>query len=419
MIKGIDISNHQKGLNIKNIESDIEFVIAKQSEGYGFVDALHDEFKKQSYENNKEFGSYHFARPDLGNTGKIEADFFVRCLGEISDGQILVLDYETPAPNLNVNQEVEWCYEFLVRVEELTGIKPLLYINQAYNNKYNWAKVINNGNGIWIASWFNNPDLNYPPSTKWPFVAIWQYTSSGSVNNWNGRIDRNVFYGTREQFKKYGKNTKQQNNNNDINNNNNNIDFNKMNELENKINQMIIDDQNEDLEYERKIKEAESSVISLSQILEESRKRELEYKGKISLLELRIGELETKLNQVLTINESLQAENNQLKDKLNNSENYTIIDNNQKTEIETKKTFKENLFVFFRELKIQLINLSIGLIGLVSTLATVSIDQIPENNAIIVAVSSFFGSVAMSKALGKSFVTQIFSSIKNKLNKNG
>ena len=71
-LNGIDISNHQKGLNLKDITCD--FVICKATEGTTFVDKYCDGFMQQAMKLGKKVGVYHFASGKT--TGKAEAGIY-------------------------------------------------------------------------------------------------------------------------------------------------------------------------------------------------------------------------------------------------------------------------------------------------------------------------------------------------------
>ena len=113
-LNGIDISNHQKGLNLKDITCD--FVICKATEGTTFVDKYCDGFMQQAMKLGKKVGVYHFASGKT--TGKAEADFFLKNVQGYIGKAILILDWEGDA----VKKGVGYAKEILDRVLEKTGI---------------------------------------------------------------------------------------------------------------------------------------------------------------------------------------------------------------------------------------------------------------------------------------------------------
>lgn len=198
MLKGIDISKWQgAGFNL-DVAGD--FAIFKATEGTGYVDPLCDKFYQQAKAKDLLKGVYHFARPDLGNTGEAEAEFFVKNIkGYIGDA-ILVLDYEC-APYSD-----DWAYTFANRVHDLTGVWPMLYASASKINGVNWTKTAQNC-GLWIAGYPSKYNVKNPPmpSTSdmpykigaWPFWAIWQYTSSA------GTLDRDIANMDAAAWRKY------------------------------------------------------------------------------------------------------------------------------------------------------------------------------------------------------------------------
>ena len=198
MLTGIDISKWQ-GAGF-NVDAAADFVICKATEGTGYVDPLCDKFYQQAKAKGKLLGVYHFARPDLGNTGEAEAEYFVKNIKGYIGEAILVLDYEC-APYSD-----DWAYAFAKRVHDLTGVWPMLYASASKINGVNWSKTAKNC-GLWIAGYPNAYNVSNPPTPKpsdmpygigaWPFWAIWQYTSSA------GALDRDIANMDATAWRKY------------------------------------------------------------------------------------------------------------------------------------------------------------------------------------------------------------------------
>ena len=199
-LNGIDISKWQDGINLSNIAFD--FCIAKATEGLTFVDRCCDKYVQATKKLGKPFGFYHFARPY--NDPIKEADFFVdNTLGYYNDG-IPCLDWE--AEN---KWDVSWAKRFLDRVTQRTGVKPYIYMSESIANAYNWSSVVNAGYKLWVAKYKDYvADYNYnmsnagskPKVKNWPSYIMWQWTSSGRLNGYNGNLDCDVFYGDNETW---------------------------------------------------------------------------------------------------------------------------------------------------------------------------------------------------------------------------
>ena len=203
-LKGIDISNHQRGLDLSKIDCD--FVIIKATEGKSYVDKSCDGFFQQALSLGKKLGVYHFAN-NSDNTAQQEADWFINNTRGYIGKAIPVLDWED-----DVTDNVLWALEWLQRVEQAYGCKPLIYMSESVVNRYDWSPVANANYGIWVAKYRDNlPDYNYDmskagnmPSIKyWSTMALWQWTSTGRLNGWNGNLDCDVFYGDAAAWDKY------------------------------------------------------------------------------------------------------------------------------------------------------------------------------------------------------------------------
>lgn len=204
MLRGIDISNHQAGLDLTQI--DFDFVVIKATEGIGFVDRYCDGFYQTAKKMNKLIGFYHFGRPT--NDPIREARFFYENTKNYFGEAVPVLDIEIHHSNL-----VEWCRQFLNEIIQLTGIKPMIYMSeQSFNWRYDWTPVVKLDCGLWVAKYRDGyADYNYDmsnagsvPQVKWwNGYAMWQWTSNGRLNGYNGNLDCDVFYGDANAWKAY------------------------------------------------------------------------------------------------------------------------------------------------------------------------------------------------------------------------
>lgn len=201
-MNGIDISSYQGTLNLNNIS--YNFVCIKATEGTGYVNPACDRHYQQAKKAGKKRAIYHFT--NFGDPIK-EADFFVNnTKGYIRDA-IFVLDWEG-AGVANVN----WALTFLKRVEARIGYKPAIYMSEWVENNYNWAPVVANNNGLWIAKYSdyeidNNYDMSHagkaPVVKHWPFYFMWQWTSKGHLSGYAGDLDCDIAYLTPAQWDKY------------------------------------------------------------------------------------------------------------------------------------------------------------------------------------------------------------------------
>ena len=196
MLKGIDISKWQAGINLSAIASQIDFVICKATEGVGYTDKYCDKLYQQAKGLGKKLGVYHFARPDLGNSAIAEADWFLKETKGYHKEAILILDWESGDLT-----NARWAKAWLDRVYEKTGVKPIIYMSASVLKRADWSSVANADYGLWVASYGTNDGtaqksvFNTYPLKYWSFYALWQYTSTGKLSGYSGNLDLNNFSG--------------------------------------------------------------------------------------------------------------------------------------------------------------------------------------------------------------------------------
>lgn len=199
MLKGIDVSHHQT--NLDNYIKGIDFIIIKASEGRSMKDNKRLDHLKMAKDNKLLYGFYHYAHPEL-NTVASEVNNFLSCVPSECIGDcLLVLDWEGKALKENIN----WAYDFLNLVYKKTGVRPLIYCQASYTSKL--SKIVKGNFGLWVAQYKNNTNKlplgeypskdNKPTIGAYPFWAMWQFSSTP--------IDRDIFNGTKSQFKAYCK----------------------------------------------------------------------------------------------------------------------------------------------------------------------------------------------------------------------
>ena len=202
MLKGIDISHHQKGIDLGAIDTD--FVIIKATEGNGYTDEMCDTFYQKAKSLGKKLGVYHFARPDLGNTAEAEADWFIKETLGYHKEAMLILDWESG--NL---KDTTWARKWLDRVYSKTGVRPVIYMSASVMRSANWGDVVAGDYGLWVANYGSNNGtaqdsvFDKYPLKYWDFYALWQYTSVGRLNGYNGNLDLNYFSGDSSAWDKY------------------------------------------------------------------------------------------------------------------------------------------------------------------------------------------------------------------------
>lgn len=134
-------------------------------------------------------------------TAAQQADAFLAAIGDLRDGEALVLDDENEAV-VNVSFDCA----FADRIKERTGRNIILYSNQA-RFVGNLQPIKDRNIGAWSAKYgMNSGNPEGSPATAGILTVImWQYTSRAVVAGvTENTVDMNIFYGDQNAFRAYG-----------------------------------------------------------------------------------------------------------------------------------------------------------------------------------------------------------------------
>lgn len=197
MMRGIDISDHQKDLNLSKA-SGIDFVFVKATGGCGYVNPSCDRHIQQAIAKKLKWGFFHFAGDGCGGSAEDECDFFISNTKGYQGKGIPVLDWEE-------NQSVTWVNAFVRRYHDKTGVWPWIYANPW---RFNQGGVEPNC-ARWIADY---PNL-YRPSFELVegmdcsetdgLIAAWQFCSDGRLPFYNGDLDCDIAYLSKDAWDLY------------------------------------------------------------------------------------------------------------------------------------------------------------------------------------------------------------------------
>lgn len=197
-LNGIDISNWQAGINLAAVPAD--FVIAKATQGTGYVSPDCARQVEQARQVGKRFGVYHYVS---GGNAIAEANFFVdNCANWVGKG-LFCIDWESDENSAWGDEG--YLEQLVAQVKARTGIPPLIYTSASRYAQV--APVANRQNcGLWIAQYANMNPTGYQ-DTPWNEGAyacvIRQYSSAGRLPGYGGDLDLNKFYGDGATFDKY------------------------------------------------------------------------------------------------------------------------------------------------------------------------------------------------------------------------
>ena len=200
-MNGIDISQHQRGINLAAIPCD--FVIVKASQGAS--SSVYPTFKEQieaADSLGKLLGVYHYA----SQGGAIaEAEKFLRTVDAYIGRAIMVLDWEK---DQNINfKNPEYAMSWLKYVEQKTGIKPFIYMSKSVARQYNWDPSF----PFWCAqyklvaptTYVEDPWTDTKGFGPWKNCVILQYSSKGRLLGYPKNLDLDKAYIDANQWRAY------------------------------------------------------------------------------------------------------------------------------------------------------------------------------------------------------------------------
>ncbi|NVK34141.1 MAG: glycoside hydrolase family 25 protein [Rhodobacteraceae bacterium] len=202
-VHGIDISKYQGDVDWKAVRrGGVEFAWIKATEGGDHSDERFLENWYGAKEAGVPRGAYHFyyfCRPV-----EEQVDWVIKTVPVDPDALPLVLDMEWNAHSKNCrirpprDQILRDMTYFVDKIEDHYGKRPVIYSSVDFHRD----RLVNafRGEQFWLRSVASYPNHIYTNRNDWFF---WQYTAEGRIPGIKGNVDRNVFFGSRTQFKEW------------------------------------------------------------------------------------------------------------------------------------------------------------------------------------------------------------------------
>lgn len=205
-INALDVSEYQGDIDWTAVEEPIAIIKMSGGDAGLYVDAKANRNYYGAKAAGKAIGMYHFAG---GKDAVNEADFFIAACSPLEEGDVMILDWELS----NQIDPVGWCHAFIQRVIDRTHTVPLIYMSASRLvadrdpngnvRSLDWTPVVNQNVGLWVAHYGVSPDDNVELKW-WKQYVMHQYTGTGSTAGVSGEVDKDVWFGTVDQFKAYG-----------------------------------------------------------------------------------------------------------------------------------------------------------------------------------------------------------------------
>lgn len=187
-LNGIDISNWQAGIDLTAVDCD--FAILKANQGTGY---LSDDYYRQVNQCRSIgllYGTYIYVG---GGDAIGEADYYVDIVADTVGEGVLAVDWEEGENS--AWGDLDYLRTVIARIIERTGIVPMLYCGAS---DYPWDIADEFGCPRWVAQYADNNPTGYQDS-PWNEGAyqcdVRQYSSSGYIDGYGGRLDIDKYYG--------------------------------------------------------------------------------------------------------------------------------------------------------------------------------------------------------------------------------
>lgn len=194
ILNGFDVSHWESALEWFRPKSEgMQFCFIKASEGQ-FADPMFRKHWAAAKANNIIRGAYCFYHH--GQDPLTQANVFYRAVGALGLGDLpLVMDWET-TDNTPSAQDVKDALIFLGRIEQLSGMRPIIYTGPYFFDALNAPHAGFEQYPLWIAHYTNDAPLVPAPWKNWAF---WQWSDQQEVGGI--KMDVNKFNGTLDQLK--------------------------------------------------------------------------------------------------------------------------------------------------------------------------------------------------------------------------
>ncbi len=198
-VHGIDVSKYQGNIQWEKLAKvndnglRISFAYIKATEGSDNIDSKFARNWKNARKNNIVRGAYHFYNPNVNSAW--QAKNFIRTV-KLSEGDLPpVLDIEITGryPADNTRKGIK---NWLRLIEAHYKVKPVIYTSLSFYLKYLNDDVFSEY-PFWIAHYYKH--RLFLDRSRWTF---WQHSDKGRVDGITGKVDFNVFNGTREDLNK-------------------------------------------------------------------------------------------------------------------------------------------------------------------------------------------------------------------------
>lgn len=191
-MQGIDCASYQAGIDPSAVPCD--FAIVKSTQGTTYTNPDFQRLAEATLAAGKALGIYHYAS---GGSAADEANHMLDVAGGYIGRAIFCLDWEGTQNDLfESGQDAAWIDEFCSVIENRVGSECLVYLSKS-------AMGCASGHKLWVAQYADMEPTGYQdnPWNEGAYdCAVRQYTSTGRLDGWDGDLDLDKAYMSREEW---------------------------------------------------------------------------------------------------------------------------------------------------------------------------------------------------------------------------
>lgn len=192
-VHGVDLSRFQGAVNWRQAASaGVQFAFAKATEGGDLLDPTLADNLAGAHAAGIPVGAYHFYY--FCTDAATQARWFIRNVPRrrIDLPPVLDLEWNHLSPTCqkrpNGAEVRRLASQFIAILSDHYGQRPIIYTTPEFWRQTGIARL---GGEFWLRSVADHPEKVYP-GARWTF---WQYSGTGRVPGFAGRVDLNAFAG--------------------------------------------------------------------------------------------------------------------------------------------------------------------------------------------------------------------------------
>jgi lysozyme len=203
-VLGLDLNHYREGVPLRQGKRQgVRFLLNKCTEGTSFIDHTYADYKAEAKELGLPFGGYMYWRFIFNAVG--QAEHYCKVLGKTDFRPIVDVERinnrkTDGSPIVSVQANRNHLAIVLRTIEDITGVKPMVYTNWAtWNEQFgNWD--LNGEYELWVANYGRSTPLMPRTFDEW---VLWQFTSTYKITGYYRGVDANWFNGNEAQFEQY------------------------------------------------------------------------------------------------------------------------------------------------------------------------------------------------------------------------